>query len=88
MFYILLKKGRGIDLLNAQKNTNSSDEIPYALIAQLCEIDGQKVVYEDILELDLEDVIALQNEITGVLKVKKAEAKSIEIQDASCPTAN
>ena len=83
-----IKKGRGIDLLNAQKNTNSSDEIPYALIAQLCEIDRQKVVYEDILELDLEDVIALQNEITGVLKVKKAEAKSIETQDASCPTAN
>lgn len=83
-----IKKGRGIDLLNAQKNTNSSDEIPYALIAQLCEIDGQKVVYEDILELDLEDVIALQNEITGVLKVKKAEAKPIETQDASCQTAN
>ena len=83
-----IKKGRGIDLLNAQKNTNSSDEIPYALIAQLCEIDGQKVVYEDILELDLEDVIALQNEITGVLKVKKVETKTTKIQNVSCPTAN
>lgn len=84
----IIKKGRGIDLLNAQKNTNSSDEIPYALIAQLCEIDGQKVVYEDILELDLEDVIALQNEITGVLKVKKVETKTTKTQNVSCPTAN
>ena len=60
-----IKKGKGIDLLKAQQNANSSDEIPYALLAQLCEIDGNKVVYEDILELDLEDVIALQNAISS-----------------------
>ena len=60
-----IKKGKGIDLLNAQKNSNSSDEIPYALIAQLTEIDGQSIVYEDVLEMDLEDVLAIQTEITG-----------------------
>ena len=83
-----IKKGRGIDLLNAQKNTNSSDEIPYALIAQLCEIDGQKVVYEDILELDLEDVIALQTEISGKLQSAKAKKEETKQATSLSPTAN
>ena len=69
----IIKKGKGIDLLNAQKNSNSSDEIPYALIAQLTEIDGQGV-YEDVLEMDLEDVLAIQTEITGG---SKKEATSL-----------
>lgn len=70
----IIKKGKGIDLLNAQKNSNSSDEIPYALIAQLTEIDGQNIVYEDVLEMDLEDVLAIQSEITGG---SKKEATSL-----------
>lgn len=70
----IIKKGKGIDLLNAQKNSNSSDEIPYALIAQLTEIDGQNIVYEDVLEMDLEDVLAIQTEITGG---SKKEATSL-----------
>ena len=72
-----LKKGRGFDLLQAQQKAKTSEEIPYALIAELAEIDGQKLVYEDILELDLEDVIALQAEISG----KFTEAKAIEIKE-------
>lgn len=70
----MIKKGKGIDLLNAQKNSNSSDEIPYALIAQLTEIDGQNIVYEDVLEMDLDDVLAIQSEITGG---SKKEATSL-----------
>ena len=70
----IIKKGKGIDLLNAQKNSNSSDEIPYALIAQLTEIDGQNIVYEDVLEMDLDDVLAIQSEITGG---SKKEATSL-----------
>ena len=65
------EKGRGKDLLQAQIKAKTSDEIPYALLAELCEIDGQKLVYEDILELDLEDVIALQAEISGKLQSVK-----------------
>jgi hypothetical protein len=60
-----LRKGRGFDLLQAQQKAKTSEEIPYALIAELTEIDGQKLVYEDILELDLSDVIALQAELSG-----------------------
>ena len=72
-----LRKGRGFDLLQAQQKAKTSEEIPYALIAELAEIDGQKLVYEDILELDLEDVIALQAEISG----KLTEVKAIEIKE-------
>lgn len=60
-----LEQGKGRDLLQAQMKAQTSEEIPYALIAELTEIDGQKLVYEDILEMDLADVIALQGEISG-----------------------
>ena len=72
-----LRKGRGYDLLQAQQKAKTSEEIPYALIAELAEIDGQKLVYEDILELDLEDVIALQAEISG----KFTESKAKEVKE-------
>ena len=72
-----VRPGRGYDLLQAQLNAKTSEEIPYALIAELAEIDGPKLVYEDILELDLEDVIALQAEISG----KFTEAKATEVKE-------
>lgn len=59
-----------MDLLNAQKKAKTSDEIPYALIAELTEIDGNYLVYEDILELPIEDVILLQEAIGGKLQSK------------------
>ena len=37
----------------------------FALIAELVEIDDQSYVYEDLLEMDLEDILALQTEISG-----------------------
>ena len=72
----VIRKGKGFDLFQAQKKAKTSDEIPYALIAELAEIDGVKLVYEDILELDLEDVIALQAEISG--KFQTAAKKEIQ----------
>ena len=77
----VLHRGRGYDLLQAQRKAKTSDEIPYALIAELAEIDGQKLVYEDVLELDLEDVIALQAEVSGKFQdaVKVTETKNEEI---------
>ena len=60
-----IRDGKGKDLLQAQIKAKNSEEIPYALIAELCEIEGQNLVYEDILEMDLSDVIALQAEISG-----------------------
>ena len=66
----VIKYGKGLDLLNAQKKAKTSDEIPYALIAELTEIDGNYLVYEDILELPIEDVILLQEAIGGKLQSK------------------
>ena len=66
----VIKDGKGLDLLNAQKKAKTSDEIPYALIAELTEIDGNYLVYEDILELTIEDVILLQEAIGGKLQSK------------------
>lgn len=68
-----IKNGKGFDLLQAQIKAKNSEEIPYALIAEITEIDGQALVYEDILELDLADVIALQEQISG--KFQSATAK-------------
>ena len=66
----VIKDGKGRDLLNAQKKAKSSDEIPYALIAELTEIEGNYLVYEDILELPIADVIQLQEAIGGKLQLK------------------
>ncbi len=66
----VIKDGKGRDLLNAQKKAKSSDEIPYALIAELTEIDGNYLVYEDILDLPIADVIQLQEAIGGKLQLK------------------
>jgi len=37
--------------------------VVFALIAELVEIDGEKIVYEDLLAMDLNDVLALQSEV-------------------------
>lgn len=82
-----LKKGKGHDLLQAQMKAKTSEEIPYALIAELTEIDGQALVYEDILDMDLEDVIALQSEISGKFQTAKTtETQQTEIIQPTSPT--
>ena len=73
-----IKNGKGIDLLHAQQKAKTSEEIPYALIAELTEIDGVQLVYEDILELDLPDVIELQTAISGKVVSEKKEEKKPE----------
>ena len=71
-----VKSGKGYDLLQAQIKAKTSEEIPYALIAELTEIDGQKLVYEDILELPLEDVITLQGAVTGKSEKTKPQTEN------------
>ena len=83
-----IRKGRGYDLLQAQIKAKDSEEIPYALIAELASIDGQQLVYEDILDMDLEDVIALQTEISGKLQSAKAKKEDTKQSTSLSPTAN
>ena len=70
----VINPGRGYDLLQAQMKAKNSEEIPYALIAELCEIDGNFLVYEDILELPIEDVITLQAAISGKFQLAQPSA--------------
>lgn len=84
-----IKSGKGSDLLQAQMKAKTSEEIPYALIAELAEIDGQKLVYEDILEMDLTDVVALQAEISGKFQTTQGkETPKPQTPQSSSPIAN
>ena len=62
-----VRKGRGRDLMRAQRAASGGDSsaVVFALIAELTLLDGRKLVYEDILEMDLEDVMVLQAEVIG-----------------------
>lgn len=75
-----VRQGKGYDLLQAQMKAKTSEELPYALIAELAEIDGQPLVYEDILEMDLSDVVALQGRISG--KVSDCEPTETQKTEA------
>ena len=50
---VTIKDGKGKNLLNAQKIAKAPDEIPYALLAELCDFDGQQLVYEDFGEVSI-----------------------------------
>jgi len=60
-----LRKGYGRDLMRAQRAAAGSDAsaVIFALIAEVARVDGHKIVYEDVLEMDLADVMALQAEV-------------------------
>ena len=63
-----VRKGRGKDLMRAHRAVRGKDDpmaIAFALIAELTNIDGKPIVYEDVLEMGLADVLALQTEIMG-----------------------
>src|SRR6202166_537842 len=62
-----VRKGLGRDLMRAQRSAAGGDAsaVVFALIAELALVDGRKVVYEDVLEMELADVLALQAEVVG-----------------------
>jgi hypothetical protein len=62
-----VRKGHGRDLMRAQRVAAGGDasEVVFALIAELAQVNGRTVVYEDVLEMDLADVMALQAEVIG-----------------------
>jgi hypothetical protein len=65
---MLVRQGFGRDLQRAQRAVVGGDptSVVFALIAELAEFeDGRKLVYEDVLELPLADVLALQSEVVG-----------------------
>ena len=60
-----VRKGYGRDLMRAQRAAAGGDAnaVVLALIAEVTRVNGRKIVYEDVLEMDLADVMALQAEV-------------------------
>ena len=63
-----VRKGKGRDLMRAHRAVAGNPEpmsVSFALIAELVLVEGKVLVYEDILEIDLDDVLTLENELAG-----------------------
>lgn len=62
-----VRAGIGRDLMRAQRVAagGEASAVIFALIAELVRIDGRKIIYEDVLEMDLADVVVLQAEVVG-----------------------
>jgi hypothetical protein len=63
-----LRRAKGRDLIRAHRVTAGNTEpvsLSFALIAEIAQIDGKELVYEDVLETNLDDVLALENAILG-----------------------
>jgi hypothetical protein len=63
-----VRKGKGRDLIRAHRAVAGNVEpmsVSFALIAELAREEGKSLVYEDILDMDLEDVLTLEAEVSG-----------------------
>jgi len=59
----LVRKGFGRDLMRAHRAAGHNPEptaITFALIAELAQVDGKTIVYEDVLGMELGDVLSLE----------------------------
>jgi hypothetical protein len=72
-----IRRGKGRDLMRAQRavaGNPDSTAVVFALIAELAQIDGAPIIYEDVIEMDLGDVLVLQAEVTGATFPEPAPA--------------
>src|ERR1700758_4738168 len=79
-----IRRGKGRDLMRAQRAVAGNPDptaVVFALIAELTRIDGTPIVYEDVVEMDLGDVLVLQAEVTGAHFPEPA-------QDSPAPAAS
>jgi hypothetical protein len=79
-----IRRGKGRDLMRAQRAVTGNPDptaVVFALIAELAQIDGEPIVYEDVVEMDLGDVLVLQAEVTGANFPEPA-------QDSPAPAAS
>ncbi|MGA2408847.1 MAG: hypothetical protein ABSG46_00460 [Candidatus Binataceae bacterium] len=66
-----VRKGFGRDLMRAHRVAGHNAEpssITFALIAELVQVDGQAIVFEDVLAMELADVLRLEAEVAGGLE--------------------
>jgi hypothetical protein len=74
-----IREGRGRDLINAQRavgRTAESGALMQALVAMLCTVDSKDLVYEDVLEMPIADVLILEAEVLGNFPVGQASSLS------------
>jgi len=60
-----IREGKGRDLLAAQRKMRDSSEMIFALAAELTMVDGKPVIFEDLLDWPVQDVLAVQNAVAG-----------------------
>lgn len=60
-----IKPGKGRDLLAAARAATDNEEIQFALIAQLTQVDGRQLGIDDVLDMPLADIEALQGAVKG-----------------------
>lgn len=87
-----VRKGKGRDLMRAHRAVAGNSEpmsVSFALIAEVTRIDGKPLVYEDLLDMDLDDVLTLEAEVMGVgdgrLNFSGTAALKEEPEDPSQP---
>lgn len=56
----VLKRGKGLLAVKAQKIAKTQEEVPLALASLMTTIDGKQLIYEDLLDMDLADTLAIQ----------------------------
>lgn len=64
----MVREGRGRDLIQAQRavgKTAESTAMLQALAALLCQVDGKDLIYEDVLDMPVADVLMLEAEVLG-----------------------
>jgi hypothetical protein len=72
-----IRRGKGRDLMRAQRAVSGNPDptaVVFALIAELVQIESAPIVYEDVIEMDLADVLVLQAEVTGANFPEPAQA--------------
>jgi hypothetical protein len=92
-----IRKGKGRDLMRAHRAVADNPEpmsVSFALIAEVARIEGKPLVYEDLLDMDLDDVLTLEAEVMGVgddrqnFQAPAARSKDKDIEDPSQPRSS
>lgn len=63
----VIKDGKGKDLFWAYQQANDPSEILKLLMVRLVEIDSKPITEETLEEMDIQDVMKLMQEVTGLL---------------------
>jgi hypothetical protein len=81
-----VREGRGKDLINAQRAVGrqaDSGALMQALVAALCTVEGKELVFEDVLEMPIADVLMLEGEVLGNFPAGQASSLSSSMPPAS-----